>query len=229
MRIAILTGAGVSAESGLGTFRDKDGLWTQYDLSEVATPQGYARNPDKVLDFYNMRRRNAAGAIANEAHRALARLENDAQFDVAVITQNIDDLHEQGGGRNVLHIHGSIFEALCSGCGHVWPRRDDLSTAEACPACTTIGTVRPNIVWFGEIPYLMPEATAYIEECDLFVSIGTSGTVYPAAGFVEIAKGAGAQTLELNLEASGNRAFDTVRLGAATEIVVDWVAEIRGV
>ncbi len=223
MRIAILTGAGISAESGLGTFRDKDGLWTQFDLAEVATPEGYGRNPAKVLDFYNMRRANARDAKPNAAHHALGRLCDT--HDVTLITQNIDDLHEQGGAKDALHIHGSLFEALCAACGHVWPHRDDMSVRDVCPDCGTAGTVRPNIVWFGEIPYLMDEAVAAIRTADLFVSIGTSGTVYPAAGFVEIAQEAGVGTLELNLEASGGR-FDEVREGAASVIVPKWVDDV---
>ena len=222
MRIAILTGAGLSAESGLGTFRDKDGLWTQFDLAEVATPEGYALDPAKVLDFYNMRRGNARDAAPNAAHHALGRLSTGAAHDVTIITQNIDDLHEQGGAADVIHIHGSLFEALCAACGHVWPDRDDMSTTDACPSCAAPGTVRPNIVWFGEIPYRMEEAVAAIDAADLFVSIGTSGTVYPAAGFVDIARGAGVETLELNLEASGGR-FDAVREGPATTVVPEWV------
>ena len=223
MRIAILTGAGVSAESGLGTFRDKDGLWTQFDLAEVATPEGYGRNPGKVLDFYNMRRANARDAEPNAAHEALGRLCNG--HDVTLITQNIDDLHEQGGASGIIHIHGSLFEALCAKCGHVWPHREDMSVGDACPECKTVGTVRPNIVWFGEIPYFMDEAVAAIAAADLFVSIGTSGTVYPAAGFVEIAREARVETLELNLEASGGR-FDAVREGPASVVVPEWVAEM---
>jgi len=225
LRIAILTGAGVSAESGLGTFRDKDGLWSQYDLAEVATPEGYARNPDLVLDFYTMRRANARGAVANTAHHALGRLGQSAAHSVTLITQNIDDLHEQGGARDVIHIHGSLFEALCAACGHVWPHREDMTVTDACPACKTTGTVRPNIVWFGEIPYRMDDCVAAVEAADLFVSIGTSGTVYPAAGFVDIARGAGVRTLELNLEASGG-AFDAVREGPASEIVPAWVESL---
>ncbi len=223
MHIAILTGAGVSAESGLGTFRDRDGLWTQFDLAEVATPEGYARDPAKVLDFYNMRRANARDATPNAAHEALGRL--GAAHDMSLITQNIDDLHEQGGATGVIHIHGSLFEALCAACGHVWPHRGDMDIGDACPACGTVGTVRPNIVWFGEIPYHMDEAVAAIAAADLFVSIGTSGTVYPAAGFVEIAREARVRTLELNLEASGGR-FDEVREGPASEVVPAWVEEL---
>jgi NAD-dependent deacetylase len=225
MRIVILTGAGLSAESGLGTFRDEDGLWTKFDLKEVATPEGYARDPVQVLDFYNMRRRNAREAEPNAAHGALGRLVASGRHDVTIITQNIDDLHERGGVAAVNHIHGSLFEALCADCGHVWPHRDDMTIEDACPECETVGTVRPNIVWFGEIPYNMDEAVAAIEACDLFVSIGTSGTVYPAAGFVDIAHDAGARTLELNLEASDG-AFGEVREGPATSIVPAWVAGV---
>lgn len=225
MRIAILTGAGVSAESGLGTFRDEDGLWTRFDLAEVATPEGYARDPAKVLDFYSLRRANARDAAPNAAHHALGRLCADARHDVTLITQNIDDLHEAGGATGVIHIHGSLFEALCTACAAVRSHRGDMGVADTCPACGRTGTVRPNIVWFGEIPYRMDEAVAAIEAADLFVSIGTSGTVYPAAGFVDVARGAGVATLELNLEASGGR-FDAVREGAASEVVPDWVAEM---
>ena len=225
MRVAILTGAGISAESGLGTFRDKGGLWTQFDLAEVATPEGYGRDPAKVLDFYNMRRANAREAAPNAAHHALGRLCASDAHDVTLITQNIDDLHEQGGARDVVHIHGSLFEALCAACGTVWPHREDMSTADICPACKTPGTVRPNIVWFGEIPYRMDEAVAAIEAAHLFVSIGTSGTVYPAAGFVDIARNARVKTLELTLEASGGH-FDAVREGPATQVVPDWVTEM---
>lgn len=230
MRIAILTGAGLSAESGLGTFRDVDGLWTKFDLKEVATPEGYARDPVKVLDFYNMRRRNAGEATPNAAHDALGRLAASDRHDVTIITQNIDDLHERGshergGGSGVNHIHGSLFEALCADCGHVWPHREDMTIEDACPACETVGTVRPNIVWFGEVPYRMDEAVAAIETCDLFVSIGTSGTVYPAAGFVDIAHDAGARTLELNLEASDGP-FGEVREGPASTVVPVWVANV---
>ncbi len=225
MSIVILTGAGLSAESGLGTFRDADGLWLKFDLKEVATPEGYARDPVQVLDFYNMRRRNAAEAAPNAAHQALGRLVASDRHEVTIITQNIDDLHERGGTPNVNHIHGSLFEALCADCGHVWPHREDMTIEDACPACETIGTVRPNIVWFGEVPYRMEEAVAAIETCDLFVSIGTSGTVYPAAGFVDIADDAGARTLELNLEASGG-IFGEVREGPASSVVPGWVANV---
>jgi len=225
MRIAILTGAGVSAESGLGTFRDEDGLWSQYDLAEVATPEGYGRNPGLVLDFYNMRRANGRDAEPNAAHHALGRLCAAEVHEVTLITQNIDDLHEQGGVSDLIHIHGSLFEALCASCGHVWPHRGDMSVEDTCPACKTVGTVRPNIVWFGEVPHRMDDCLTAIATATLFVSIGTSGTVYPAAGFTEIARAAGARTLELNLEGSGGD-FDLVREGPASEIVPAWVDQV---
>jgi len=229
MRIVVLTGAGISAESGLGTFRDKDGLWSQYDLSEVATPEGYAANPKLVLDFYNARRENALAAKPNEAHFALAKLEAAKGFDVLIVTQNIDSLHEQAGSTAVTHIHGSIIEGLCAKCGAVWETRAAQSLEDACASCGKSGGVRPNIVWFGEVPYALDEVCAAIEECDLFVSIGTSGTVYPAAGFVSVAKEAGAETLELNLEASdAHSPFDEIITGPATEIVPAWVEQLTG-
>lgn len=220
MKIVILTGAGVSAESGLGTFRDTDGLWTQYDLSEVATPEGFARNPTLVHDFYNARRSNARDAKPNAAHYALARL-LQARDDVTLVTQNVDDLHERAGATGVLHMHGSLMQALCAACGTRWPAPDAMQPEHACPACAQPET-RPDVVWFGEIPYHMDEIGAALEACDLFVSIGTSGEVYPAAGFVAQARAQGTRTLELNLEPSG-ALFDEGRYGPATRIVPEWV------
>ncbi|HSF94319.1 MAG TPA: NAD-dependent deacylase, partial [Thermohalobaculum sp.] len=180
--IVILTGAGISAESGLGTFRDRDGLWTRYDLAEVATPEGYARNPDLVLDFYNARRANCREAAPNPAHAAIARLQQAFPGRVTLVTQNIDDLHERGGSAQVLHMHGQIMRALCAACGHRWGWAGDMTQADACPGCASAGRVRPDVVWFGEMPYGMEEIWARIAACDLFVAIGTSGSVYPAAG-----------------------------------------------
>ena len=220
--IVILTGAGISAESGLGTFRDKDGLWTKYDLAEVATPEGYAADPKKVLDFYNARRRNCEDAEHNAAHEALGRLQADFPGKVTLITQNIDDLHERGGASDVIHMHGEILSALCSACDHRWGWTGDMTVEDSCPACGSRGAVRPDIVWFGEMPYEMDRIYDAIAVCDLFVAIGTSGEVYPAAGFVEEARAHGARTLEINLEASGGR-FDEHLLGPATESVPAWV------
>jgi len=222
--IVILTGAGVSAESGLGTFRDRGGLWTQFDLAEVATPEGYARNPERVLEFYNARRRNALEAEPNASHRALARLAVEYPGRVSLITQNIDDLHERAGSPEVIHMHGEILRALCAACGHRWRWRGDMDLGDLCPACAAEGRVRPDIVWFGEIPYHMDRIGARLDTCDLFVAIGTSGAVYPAASFVAEAARAGAETLEINLEETeGTAEFERSILGPASEAVPAWV------
>lgn len=221
-RIVILSGAGLSAESGLGTFRDVDGLWTKYDLNDVATPEGFARDPVLVHDFYNARRANLLAAEPNTAHDALARLSRRA--GVMLVTQNIDDLLERAGATGVVHMHGELQRARCHACDHRWDAPTAMAATDPCPACEATAT-RPDVVWFGEIPYHMGRIEAALAEADLFVSIGTSGTVYPAAGFVEMAQWAGTPTLELNLEASGGQ-FDTVRVGPATEIVPAWVDEI---
>ena len=226
--IVILTGAGISAESGLGTFRDVDGLWTKYDLEEVATPEGFARNPALVHEFYNARRANCAAAVPNAAHLALARLEAEHAGEVLVVTQNVDDLHERAGSRAVWHMHGALVRALCGACGHRWAAPMVMAPSDTCPECGAAAT-RPDVVWFGEMPYFMDEIWAALEAADLFVSIGTSGNVYPAAGFVEIAGRAGAATLELNLEPSeGASAFGENRQGKASTLVPGWVREVLG-
>ncbi|MEM9145896.1 MAG: NAD-dependent deacylase [Pseudomonadota bacterium] len=225
--IVILTGAGVSAESGLGTFRDMDGLWTRYDLADVATPEGYQRDPDLVLAFYNARRRNCREAIPNAAHYALARLEETFPGRVTLVTQNIDDLHERAGHREVIHMHGELMKALCGACDHRWGWLGTMSRDDACPVCGAVGQVRPDVVWFGEVPYWMDEIAARLARCKLFLSIGTSGAVYPAAGFVAEASAQGARTLELNLEQSDGAAlFDQVRLGPASQTVPAWVSAL---
>lgn len=225
-KIVILTGAGVSAESGLGTFRDTDGLWTQYDLAEVATPEGYAKNPKLVLDFYNARRANCLGAAPNAAHRALAALEASHPAKVVLVTQNIDDLHERAGHKRVIHMHGEIAQALCASCGHRWPAPRLMAASDPCPQCAAQST-RPDIVWFGEIPYHMQQIEQHLAEADLFAAIGTSGNVYPAAGFVQLAQLAGAETIELNLEPSDTaRAFDGHRYGPASTEVPAWVRSL---
>lgn len=225
MKIVILTGAGVSAESGLGTFRDKNGLWTQVDLMEVATPEGFARDPAKVHDFYNARRLNAHEAACNAAHTALAALQ-DGPHDVTLVTQNVDSLHERAGSRDVIHMHGQLDSARCQDCDHRWPAPLEMHSADLCPACKATAT-RPDIVWFGEMPYHMDAIHDALIQANLFVAIGTSGTVYPAAGFVEIADAAGADTLELNLAPSEvQSAFATARYGPASEVVPAWVAEM---
>ncbi len=225
--IVILTGAGLSAESGLGTFRDVDGIWTKYDLNDVATPDGFARNPELVLDFYNARRENAKGAQPNAAHMALARLEAAYPGVVTVVTQNVDTLHEAAGTKNLIHMHGELARSLCNFCGkrHVWEA--PLQVDMACPTCEKSGGLRPNVVWFGEMPYAMDDIYQHLSVADLFVSIGTSGTVYPAAGFVAEASRIGAHTVELNLEPSeGASLFDETIHGAATQIVPAFVERL---
>lgn len=225
-KIVILTGAGISAESGLGTFRDKDGLWTKYPLEDVATPEGFARNPALVQDFYNQRRMGAAGARPNAAHEALARLQTEFPGEVVIVTQNVDDLHEKGGAERVIHMHGVLAGALCNGCGHRWPAPEHMAAAEPCPACAA-PLARPDVVWFGEMPYHMDEIFDHLGRADIFAAIGTSGNVYPAAGFVQQAAMSGAHTVELNLEPSAVvSAFAETRFGAATEVVPAWVDEL---
>ncbi len=227
-RIVILTGAGVSAESGLGTFRDVDGLWTKYDLREVATPEGFARNPAMVHAFYNARRENCRGAEPNAAHAALARLQAQYPGEVVIVTQNVDDLHERGGATSVIHMHGALNSALCAACGHRWPAPETMHPQDPCPSCAAPAT-RPDIVWFGEIPYCMDDIMAALESCTLFAAIGTSGEVYPAAGFVEIAAQAGAHTVEINLAPSSViPVFDEARTGPATRAVPEWVESLLG-
>ncbi|PCD75630.1 NAD-dependent deacylase [Pseudothioclava arenosa] len=227
-KIVILTGAGISAESGIRTFRASDGLWEEHRIEDVATPEGWMRDPALVQRFYNMRRKAAAEATPNAAHRALAELEADRRHSVLVVTQNVDDLHERGGSRNVIHMHGTLTGSLCHACGHRWPAPPEMRPQDPCPACSRPAT-RPDIVWFGEMPYRMEEIWTALRDADLFVSIGTSGNVYPAAGFVADAMHAGVPTLELNLEPSaGTRMFDEARHGPATEVVPAWVRELLG-
>ena len=225
-RIVILTGAGISAESGLGTFRDAGGLWAEYDLEDVATPQGFARDPALVHAFYNARRANCLAAAPNPAHAALARLQAEHPGEVTIVTQNIDNLHERAGSRGVIHMHGELLRGLCATCGARWDAPPEMAADDPCPSCGAPAT-RPDVVWFGEIPYHMDEIGTLLAQATLFVAIGTSGQVYPAAGFVAEARAAGAETLELNLERSDiSRAFDRVRLGPASESVPHWVGEI---
>ena len=227
--IVILTGAGLSAESGVPTFRDKDGIWAKVDYREVATPEGFARNPVRVHEFYNLRRRAHAGIRPNAAHEALARLEREHTGEVWIVTQNVDALHEEAGSRNLIHMHGEIFRALCGACGDSRAWRDDLSTATACPGCGEKGSMRPDVVWFGEMPYHMEHIAGLLATADLFLSIGTSGNVYPAAGFVAEARAAGAHTVELNLEPSeGCSLFAEAIHGRATEVVPGYVEKLLG-
>jgi NAD-dependent deacetylase len=226
-RILILTGSGVSAESGVATFRDKDGIWSKYDYREVATPEGFARNPALVHEFYNQRRRAHKTIAPNAAHHALARLEREHQGDVFLITQNVDALHEAAGSTNLIHMHGELMKALCAHCltRHAWV--EDLSVGTICPACGKAGGMRPDVVWFGEMPYHMERIAALLAAADLFISIGTSGSVYPAAGFVAEARARGAYTVELNLEPSeGASLFAEAMHGPATQAVPAYVARL---
>lgn len=225
-RIVILTGAGISAESGIDTFRSAGGLWEQHRVEDVATPEGFERDPDLVLGFYDMRRAALSEADPNPAHTALARLEAEFAGDLLLVTQNVDDLHERGGSRRVLHMHGELKSALCTSC-EMRSRWDaELSDRPPCPVCQA-RSLRPDVVWFGEMPYQMDRIYAALGAADLFVSIGTSGAVYPAAGFVQEARMAGARTLELNLEPSeGTHFFHEARHGPAGQLVPDWVESV---
>lgn len=225
--IVILTGAGISAESGIQTFRDAGGLWENHPVEQVATPEGFAADPKLVHRFYNLRRAALASVEPNAAHIALGELQNRFAGQVTLVTQNVDDLHERGGSTDVIHMHGELLSAFCQACNHRWRQEEDLSVETLCPACQTQGGPRPDIVWFGEMPYQMDRIEHALQSCDLFVSIGTSGAVYPAAGFVQLAHAYGAQTLELNLEPSqGSSFFTETRHGPATQLVPDWVSSL---
>ncbi|WP_170473480.1 NAD-dependent deacylase [Ruegeria arenilitoris] len=225
-KIVILTGAGISAESGLGTFRDEGGLWAQHRIEDVATPEGFARNPALVHNFYNVRRVQAAKAQPNAAHQALARLQRDWPDEVIVVTQNVDGLHEAGGSQDVIHMHGTLAGALCSSCSHRWKSAEQMTPADPCSRCGR-PTVRPDVVWFGEMPYFMDEIYDHLSGARIFAAIGTSGQVYPAAAFVHEAIAAGAKTFELNLEPStGVLHFDNILTGPATQTVPKWVDDL---
>jgi NAD-dependent deacetylase len=228
--LVILTGAGISKESGLDTFRDPGGLWSQVRIEDVATPEAYRRDPERVLAFYNMRRRNLQRPeiAPNAAHLALAELERRWPGEFLLVTQNIDDLHERAGSRKLIHMHGEMLKARCAACGAVHPWRSELERATPCPSCAETGNMRPHVVWFGEMPLEMERIYAALGCCGTFVSIGTSGNVYPAAGFVQEARAAaGVRTIELNLEPSeGASMFEERRYGPATEIVPRFVGEL---
>ncbi|UTA46604.1 NAD-dependent protein deacylase [Simiduia sp. 21SJ11W-1] len=228
-KIVILTGAGISAESGLKTFRDNNGLWENHRVEEVATPEAFAANPDLVYRFYNLRRASLAETRPNSAHAALAELEQHlGSEDFLLVTQNVDNLHEQAGSQRLLHMHGELTKARCTACQsvHEWP--NPLDATSRCPACHNTASLRPHIVWFGEMPLYMSEIYQALAECDVFVSVGTSGNVYPAAGFYQEAKAFGARTIELNLEPSANaRDFDEGHYGPATKVVPEFVAKVK--
>jgi NAD-dependent deacetylase len=226
MKILILTGAGVSAPSGLSTFRGDGGLWDRENVEQVATPDAFSRNPGRVLDFYNERREQVMKAKPNSAHEALARLQESTSHKVILITQNIDDLHERAGSKRVYHLHGSLMEAKCDACWRTWRSSSPQEPEDICPFCQE-AFVRPNVIWFGEAPMHRSLADEAAKKADLFVSIGTSGKVYPAADLLEIATASGTRTIQFNIENTEQSArFDEVRLGNAMESVPLWVESI---
>ena len=225
--IVVLTGAGISAESGLATFRAIDGLWEDHRVEDVATPEAYVRDPALVHRFYDARRARLTEVEPNAAHVALARLDAQWPGELLIVTQNVDDLHERAGAKRLLHMHGELKSGWCQACDERFDWDGPMGEGAACPACAKAGHVRPDIVWFGEMPYDMDRIDTAIREADLFVSIGTSGAVYPAAGFVQTARYCGAETLEINLEPSqGSLFFDERRYGPAGVEVPAWVHEI---
>ncbi|MEH3101586.1 NAD-dependent deacylase [Sphingomonas adhaesiva] len=226
--IVILTGAGISAESGIATFRGPGGLWEGHRVEDVCTPEALAADPVLVHRFYDLRRAALDTVRPNAAHEALARLDREWPGELLIVTQNVDDLHERAGARRMLHMHGELRSALCAACGERRAWSADLPPGTACDVCGA-AALRPDIVFFGEMPYQMERIEAALGRADLFVSIGTSGAVYPAAGFVRGARAYGAATLELNLERSeGSAWFDATRLGPAGRLVPAWVAEVLG-
>ncbi len=227
--IVILTGAGISKESGLDTFRDADGIWSRVRLEDVATPEAFARDPERVHAFYNARRRSlmSPSVRPNPAHLALVELERGCKGEFLLVTQNIDDLHDRAGSLRLLHMHGELLKARCAGCGAIRRHEADLSCESVCPACRKAGAMRPHVVWFGEMPLDMDRIEEALQRCELFVSIGTSGSIYPAAGFIAMARAAGARTVELNLAASERASdFAEARYGPASETVPALVAEL---
>jgi NAD-dependent deacetylase len=256
--IVVLTGAGVSADSGLATFRGADGLWEGHRVEDVATPEAFQRDPALVHQFYDARRARLSEVEPNAAHRALARLDAEWPGELLIVTQNVDDLHDRAGANRLLHMHGELAKGWCLACGERFPWQGPMSpstvrpepveglhfsrdasegqpfdklrtngSVNACPSCQAVGQIRPDIVWFGEMPYEMERIEDALRGADLFVSIGTSGAVYPAAGFVQTARYCGAHCIEINLEPSqGSIFFDESRMGRAAELVPAWVEEM---
>lgn len=227
--IVVLTGAGISAESGLATFRGADGLWEGHRVEDVATPEAFRRDPALVHDFYDARRARLGAVQPNPAHKALALLERQWPGELLVVSQNVDDLHERAGTKRLIHMHGELAKGWCLACGERFAWTGPMGVGAVCPSCDTPGRVRPDIVWFGEMPYQMERIEDALQAGGLFVSIGTSGAVYPAAGFVQTALYCGAKTLEINLEPSlGSIMFDESRVGKAGELVPQWVEQVLG-
>lgn len=226
-RIVILTGAGISAESGVPTFRDAGGLWEGHRIEEVATPQAFRKRPELVHQFYNLRRADLQTREPNAAHHALARLQAAAPAEITIVTQNVDDLHERSGCVNVLHMHGELLQIRCQHCYRTARWNQPLAVATVCGDCGRGGVLRPDVVWFGEMPYFLDEIDDALQRCDLFAAIGTSGVVYPAAGFVDIANHRHIPTIEFNRERTANSAaFSESRIGPATQTVTQWVNEL---
>ncbi len=228
--IVVLTGAGISAESGIQTFRAADGLWENHRVEDVATPEAFRRNPELVHRFYNERRKSLLGGIEpNTAHKALAEFEHSHTGSFTLVTQNIDDLHQRAGSQQLLPMHGELLKIRCKKTQQQFPCIEPSDLSQACPCCRQTGNLRPHVVWFGEMPLFMDEIETALSQCDLFLSIGTSGSVYPAAGFYQIAKNAGAHTVELNLEPSVNGSlFDDAHYGAACEVVPAYLHALNG-
>ena len=227
--IVILTGAGISADSGVATFRGSDGLWEGHRVEDVATPEAFARDPALVHAFYDARRSRLNEVEPNAAHRALARLDSEWRGELLIVTQNVDDLHERAGARRLLHMHGELKSGWCRACDAHFRWDAAMGEGADCPSCYRTGQVRPDIVWFGELPYNMDRIEVALRSADLFVSIGTSGAVYPAAGFVQTARYCGAHTIEMNLEPSqGSFFFHESRMGRAAELVPVWVENLLG-
>ena len=225
--LVILTGAGISAESGLATFRGADGLWEGHRVQDVATPEGFEHDPALVHRFYNQRRAALATVQPNAGHEALVRLEKSWPGEFLLITQNVDDLHERAGSRKLRHMHGELLRALCTSCGKSSPWQGDMGADSACPQCRQQGQLRPDIVWFGEMPYFMDEILAALNRCGIFIAIGTSGQVYPAAGFVRTANARGARTIEVNLaDTAASDAFGERRTGPATTVLPALIREL---
>ncbi len=225
--LVILTGAGISAESGLATFRGAEGLWEGHRVQDVATPEGFEHNPGLVHRFYNQRRAALSAVQPNAGHEALVRLEKSWPVEFLLITQNVDDLHERAGSRKLRHMHGELLRTLCIACGESSPWQGGMGPDSFCPQCMKKGKLRPDIVWFGEMPYFMDEIFAALNRCDIFIAVGTSGHVYPAAGFVRTANARGARTIEVNLaDTAASESFDERRTGPVTQVLPALVNEL---
>ena len=228
--VVVLTGAGISAESGIRTFRASDGLWEEHHIEDVASPEGFARDPELVHHFYNERREQLLSdpVKPNLAHLALAEFEQDFPGDFLLVTQNIDDLHERAASNKLIHMHGELLKLRCIKSAQIIPWRDNSSPQSICPCCKQTDNLRPHVVWFGEMPLQMERIYTALAQCDLFISIGTSGNVYPAAGFAQVAKQVGSHTVELNLEPSASGSlFDEQHYGPATEVVPQFLSKLR--